>query len=74
LGSVLQFLRHAHRLVQWLSGLSAIILSDAIPAMLLIRFAISIFALTLLGLAISLSVAQSEQEASAAKAATLIHQ
>ena len=48
--------------------------SDAITAMLLIRFAISIFALTLLGLAISLSVAQSEQEASAAKAATLTHQ
>ena len=43
------------------------------PAMLLIRFAISIFALTLLGLAISLSVAQSEQEISAAKAAMLIH-
>jgi hypothetical protein len=74
LGSVLHFLFHAHRLVQWFSALSAIILSDAIPAMLLIRFAISIFALTLLGLAISLSVAQSEQEASAAKAATLIHQ
>jgi hypothetical protein len=46
--------------------------------MLLIRFAISIFALTLLGLAISLSAAQSEQEANAAKdaklAAPLIHQ
>ena len=46
--------------------------------MLLIRFAISIFALTLLGLAISLSAAQSEQETTAAKdatvAATLIHQ
>ena len=40
--------------------------------MLLIRFAISIFALTLLGLAISLSVAQSDQETDAA--ATLIHQ
>ena len=74
LGSVLHFLFHAHRLVQWFSALSAIILSDTIPAMLLIRFAISIFALTLLGLAISLSVAQSEQEASAAKAATLTHQ
>jgi hypothetical protein len=74
LGSVLQFLLHAHRLVQSFSGLSAIILSDAIPAMLLIRFAISIFALTLLGLAISLSVAQSEQETNAARAATLIHQ
>jgi hypothetical protein len=50
---------------------------DAIPAMLLIRLAISIFALTLLGLAISLSAAQSEH-ATAAKdatlAATLIHQ
>lgn len=46
--------------------------------MLLIRFAISIFALTLLGLAISLSAAQSEQETNAAKDATmaapLIHQ
>jgi len=42
--------------------------------MLLIRFAISIFALTLLGLAISLSVAQSEQETNAARAAALIHQ
>ena len=46
--------------------------------MLLIRFAISILALTLLGLAISLSAAQSEQETTAAKdatvAATLIHQ
>ena len=46
--------------------------------MLLIRFAISIFALTLLGLAISLSAAQSEQETAAAKdptlAAKLIHQ
>ncbi|HTM75269.1 MAG TPA: hypothetical protein VL198_18745 [Pseudolabrys sp.] len=45
--------------------------------MLLIRLAISIFALTLLGLAISLSAAQSEH-ATAAKdatlAATLIHQ
>ena len=78
LGSVLQFLLHAHRLVQRLSRLSAIILSDAIPAMLLIRFAISIFALMLLGLAVSLSTAQSEQEIHAAKdaalAATFIHQ
>jgi hypothetical protein len=74
LGSVVQFLFHAHRLVQWLFGLSAIIPSDAIPAMLLIRFAISIFALTLLGLAISLSAAQSEQETIPAQAATLIHQ
>ena len=75
LGSVLQFLLHAHRLVH---RLSAIILSDAIPAMLLIRFAISIFALMLLGLAVSLSTAQSEQEIHAAKdatlAATFIHQ
>jgi hypothetical protein len=63
-----------HIAVQRLSGLSAIILSDAIPAMLLIRFAISVFALALLGLAISLSVAQSEQETDAVKAATLIHQ
>ena len=74
LGSVLQFLLHAHRLVQWVSGLSATILSDAIPAMLLIRFAISIFALMLLGLAVSLSTAQSEQESNAARTATFIHQ
>ena len=71
MGSVQQFLFHAHRLVQ---RLSTIILWDAIPAMLLIRFAISIFALTLLGLAISLSVAQSEQETDSAQAETLIHQ
>jgi hypothetical protein len=50
-----------------------IVAMDA-PAMLLIRFAISIFALTLLGLALSLSAAQSELETNAAKAATLIHQ
>ena len=78
MGSILQFSLHAHRLVQRFSGLSAIILSDAITAMLLIRFAISIFALTLLGLAISLSAAQSEQETNAPKDATLaaplIHQ
>ena len=46
--------------------------------MLLIRFAIGIFALALLGLAISLSAAQSDQETAAAKdatsEATLIHQ
>ena len=42
--------------------------------MLLIRFAISIFALMLLGLAASLSVAQSEDETNAAQAATFIHQ
>ena len=42
--------------------------------MLLIRFAISIFALTLLGLAVSLSTAQSEQESSAVPTATFIHQ
>jgi len=42
--------------------------------MLLIRFAISIFALMLLGLAVSMNVAQSEQETNAAQAATLIHQ
>lgn len=42
--------------------------------MLLIRFAISIFALMLLGLAVSMSVAQSKQETNAAQAATLIHQ
>jgi len=70
LGSVPQFLL-AHRLVQ---RRSAIILSDAITVMLLIRFAISIFALTLLGLAVSLIGAQSEQETDAAIAATLIHQ
>jgi hypothetical protein len=74
LGGVLQFLLHAHHHVQWFPGLSAIILSDAIPVMLLIRFAISIFALMLLGLALSLSAAQSEQETNAAKAATLTHQ
>src|SRR4029079_4950902 len=74
LGGVPQFLLHVRRLVQWLFGLSAIILSDAIPAMMLIRFAISIFALTLRGLAISLSAAQSEQETNPARAATFIHQ
>jgi len=42
--------------------------------MLLIRFAISIFALTLLGLAVSLSIAQSELETNPAQAETLIHQ
>jgi|EndophyteCoNSPM_1038545.scaffolds.fasta_scaffold21977_1 hypothetical protein len=46
--------------------------------MLLIRLAISVFALMLLGLAVSLSTAQSEQETNAAKnatpAATFIHQ
>lgn len=42
--------------------------------MLLIRLAISIFALMLIGLAVSLSTAQSEQETNAAQAATLIHQ
>ena len=41
--------------------------------MMLMRFAISIFALTLLGLAISLSAAQSEQEIAAVQAAELIH-
>lgn len=42
--------------------------------MLLIRLAISIFALMLLGLAVSLSTAQSEQEANAARTTTFIHQ
>ena len=42
--------------------------------MLLIRFAISIFALTLLGLAVSLSIAQGELETNPAQAETLIHQ
>ena len=42
--------------------------------MLLIRFAISIFALTLLGLAVSLSIAQSELETNPVQAETLIHQ
>jgi hypothetical protein len=42
--------------------------------MLLIRFAISIFALTLLGLAVSLSITQSELETNPAQAGTLIHQ
>jgi hypothetical protein len=41
--------------------------------MMLIRFAISIFALMLLALAISLSAAQSEQETNAVKATTLTH-
>jgi hypothetical protein len=44
------------------------------PAMLLIRLAISIFALMLLGLAVSLGTAQSEQETNAARTATFIHQ
>jgi hypothetical protein len=39
--------------------------------MLLIRLAISVFALMLLGLAVSLSTAQSGQETNAAKDATL---
>jgi hypothetical protein len=38
-----------------------VILEDAVRAMILIRFAIGMFALTLIGLAISLSAAQSEQ-------------
>jgi hypothetical protein len=42
--------------------------------MLLIRFAIGIFALALLGLAISLSAAQSEAETDAVTATPLIHQ
>ena len=42
--------------------------------MVLIRFAISVFALMLLGLAVSLSVAQSEDETNTAQAATFIHQ
>jgi hypothetical protein len=42
--------------------------------MLLIRLAISVFALMLLGLAVSLSTAQSEQETNAARMATFIHQ
>jgi hypothetical protein len=40
--------------------------------MLLIRLAIGIFALTLLGMAFSLSSAQSQQESQAAEAASLI--
>ena len=36
-------------------------LEDTVRAMILIRFAIGMFALTLLGLAFSLSAAQSEQ-------------
>jgi hypothetical protein len=39
--------------------------------MILIRFAISIFALTLLGLAFSYSAAQSEQESHAPTAVTM---
>jgi hypothetical protein len=41
--------------------------------MLLIRLAISIFALTLLGMAFSLSAAQSQQGSQAAEAALLTH-
>jgi hypothetical protein len=41
--------------------------------MLLIRLAISIFALTLLGLAFSLNAAQSEQNDRIADTATLTH-
>jgi hypothetical protein len=73
LGNIQRLLRHARRHVQSLSGLSATILSHAITAMMLIRFAISIFALMLLALAISLSAAQSEQETNAVKATTLTH-
>jgi len=39
-----------------------VILWNGLRAMILIRFAISIFALTLLGLAISLSFAQTEPD------------
>jgi hypothetical protein len=46
---------------------------NAIRAMLLIRLAISIFALTLLGLAFSLNAAQSEQNDRIADTATLTH-
>ncbi|HET7804204.1 MAG TPA: hypothetical protein VFL53_08180 [Pseudolabrys sp.] len=42
--------------------------------MLLIRLAISIFALTLIGLAVSLSTAQSGQETNAVEATMVIHQ
>jgi hypothetical protein len=42
--------------------------------MLLIRLAISIFALTLLGLAFSLSAAQSQQENQSAETTILSHQ
>jgi hypothetical protein len=52
------------------SAILTLILLDAIPAMLLIRLAISIFALTLLGLAFSLSSAQSGQNGSGVEAAT----
>jgi hypothetical protein len=41
--------------------------------MILIRFAISIFALSLLGLAVSLSGAQSEQDGLPVTTATLTH-
>ena len=47
--------------------------AGAIYTMFLIRFAISMFALTLLGLAISLSAAQSEQN-TPAEAAVLSQQ
>ena len=42
-----------------------VILEDVVRAMILIRFAIGMFALTLLGLAISLNAAQSEQNTGA---------
>jgi len=47
----------------WTANLAddIVILEDAVRAMILIRFAIGMFALTLIGLAISLSAAQSEQ-------------
>ena len=45
--------------------------ADTIGAMLLIRLAISIFALTLLGLAFSLSTAQSQQNNRAAETGML---
>jgi len=47
----------------WTANLAddIVILEDAVRAMILIRFAIGMFALTLIGLAISLSAAQSGQ-------------
>ena len=53
--------------------LLTVIWPDAIAAMMIIRLAIGVFALALLGLAVSLSAAQNERETAAADKAALIH-
>jgi hypothetical protein len=58
---------HGSRATRYLNPL------DAIRVMLLIRLAISIFALTLLGLAFSLSSAQSQQEIQSPEVTILSH-